>query len=149
MRSDAVELFADAVRAVGLDLDRASAPADRQIDGVLVHPTGGRLAGQPKKLSLATADGLARGIADRERESAGVTAVRVLVAEQACQGGRHTGTGRRCRRTRPRADAALHAERWLGEGVERSLMRVRTIPEGRDLDVDTLRLVGDLLRGSL
>lgn len=48
-----------------------------------------------------------------------------------------------------RSDSAMHAERWFGERIERSLLRVRTIPEGRDLDVDTLRLVGELLLGSL
>jgi hypothetical protein len=48
-----------------------------------------------------------------------------------------------------RADAALHTERWFGAGAERSLRRVRAIPEGRDLDADTMRLVGELLLGSL
>jgi hypothetical protein len=48
-----------------------------------------------------------------------------------------------------RADALLHAERWFGERAERSLRRLRTIPEGRDLDVDTVRLVGELLCNTL
>lgn len=48
-----------------------------------------------------------------------------------------------------REDAALHARRWFVQCLDRSLSRVREIPEGRDIDADDLRLVGELLLGSM
>lgn len=48
-----------------------------------------------------------------------------------------------------RADALLHARRWFHETAERSLSKVRAIPEGQDVDIDDIRLVGDLLIGAL
>lgn len=81
MRSDAVELLADAAQAVGLDVDRTTGTADRQVDAALVNPTGGRVDVELKKMSLVTADGLASKIADWERKSAG-GAVHILVADR-------------------------------------------------------------------
>lgn len=48
-----------------------------------------------------------------------------------------------------RKDAALHTERWFAQHVDRSSSRVREIPEGRDVDPDDLRLVGELLLDTL
>jgi hypothetical protein len=79
--SDAVELLADAVQAVGLEVDRAPDTPDRQVDAVLVNPSGGRVAVELQKVSLVTADGLARRIADCERTSTGGW-IRVLVADR-------------------------------------------------------------------
>lgn len=50
---------------------------------------------------------------------------------------------------RLREDAALHARRWFVQYLDRSLSRVREIPEGRDIDPDDMRLVGELLLGSM
>ena len=44
-----------------------------------------------------------------------------------------------------RTDAALHARRWFNDHADRSLRRVRGIPEGRDTELDDLHLVGELL----
>lgn len=48
-----------------------------------------------------------------------------------------------------RADARLHALRWFDEGAGRSLRIVRAVPEGRDVERDDLRLVGELLVSAL
>lgn len=48
-----------------------------------------------------------------------------------------------------RADALLHARRWFQESAQRSLGKVRAVPEGHDIDIDDIRLVGDLLVGAL
>ncbi|MGH3586740.1 MAG: hypothetical protein ACRDQ0_10495 [Pseudonocardia sp.] len=48
-----------------------------------------------------------------------------------------------------RADALLHARRWFDQAADRSLKRVRAVPEGASLEVDDLRLVGDLLIAAL
>jgi nucleotidyltransferase AbiEii toxin of type IV toxin-antitoxin system len=48
-----------------------------------------------------------------------------------------------------RADALLHARRWFHEAGDRSLKKIRAVPEGRDLDLDDVRLVGDLLVAAL
>jgi hypothetical protein len=48
-----------------------------------------------------------------------------------------------------RADALLRARRWFHETAERSLSTVRAVPEGQDIDIDSIRLVGDLLIGAL
>ena len=45
-------------------------------------------------------------------------------------------------------DAALHARRWFHQYSSRSLTLVRTVPEGRDTEIDDLTLVGDLLLGA-
>lgn len=47
-----------------------------------------------------------------------------------------------------RADAELHARRWIAEYVDRSFRRVQAVPEGRGTELDDLRLVGELLRGA-
>lgn len=44
-----------------------------------------------------------------------------------------------------RADAALHSARWFTERAATSLRLVRAIPEGRGIELDDLRLVGELL----
>ena len=49
----------------------------------------------------------------------------------------------------PRADALLHARRWFDQTADRSLMKIRAVPEGRDVNVDDVRLVGDLLAAAL
>lgn len=41
--------------------------------------------------------------------------------------------------------AALHARRWFVEQRDRTLRRIRAIPEGTDIDLDTLDLVAELL----
>lgn len=48
-----------------------------------------------------------------------------------------------------RADAARHARRWFDEHADRSLRRVRSIPEGRNTELDDLHLVGELLLAAL
>ncbi|MGH8966191.1 MAG: hypothetical protein ACRDXB_12800 [Actinomycetes bacterium] len=48
-----------------------------------------------------------------------------------------------------RTDALLHSRRWFDEAVDRSLKKVRAVPEGESLEVDDLRLVGDLLIAAL
>ncbi len=48
-----------------------------------------------------------------------------------------------------RADALLHARRWFHQAADRSLKKVRAVPEGRDLELDDMRLVGDLLVAAL
>jgi hypothetical protein len=48
-----------------------------------------------------------------------------------------------------RADALLHARRWFDQAADRSLRRIRAVPEGRDVEIDDVRLVGDLLVAAL
>jgi len=48
-----------------------------------------------------------------------------------------------------RADALLHARRWFDQSADRSLRRIRAVPEGRDVELDDVRLVGDLLGAAL
>lgn len=48
-----------------------------------------------------------------------------------------------------RADALLHARRWFSESADRSLGRIRAVPEGDDVEIDDVRLVGDLLVAAL
>lgn len=50
---------------------------------------------------------------------------------------------------RIRADAARHARRWFHNYADRSLRRVRGIPEGRNTELDDLHLVGELLDAAL
>jgi hypothetical protein len=48
-----------------------------------------------------------------------------------------------------RTDALLHARRWFHQTADRSLMKIRAVPEGQDLELDDVRLVGDLLVAAL
>lgn len=48
-----------------------------------------------------------------------------------------------------RADALVHARRWFDGLATSSLSKIRAVPEGRDVDIDDVRLVGDLLVGAL
>lgn len=48
-----------------------------------------------------------------------------------------------------RADALLHARQWFDRFEAQSLRKIRALPEGRDVEIDDLRLVGDLLAGAL
>lgn len=47
------------------------------------------------------------------------------------------------------ADARLHARRWFTDLGDHSLRRVRELPEGADVDADTIQLVGELLLAEL
>jgi hypothetical protein len=47
------------------------------------------------------------------------------------------------------ADARLHAHRWFADLKEYTLRRVRELPEGADVDADTIQLVGELLMAEL
>lgn len=44
-----------------------------------------------------------------------------------------------------RADALLHAQRWFDQTADRSLAKIRRVPEGNDVDIEDVRLVRDLL----
>lgn len=48
-----------------------------------------------------------------------------------------------------RSDAALHAQRWFVDHVDRSVRLVRGVPEGARTERDDLRLVGELLLRTL
>jgi hypothetical protein len=48
-----------------------------------------------------------------------------------------------------RSDAAMHAQQWFIERAERTLRFVRSTPAGRQIDSDTIDLVGELLLASL
>ncbi|MDI5974752.1 hypothetical protein [Amycolatopsis magusensis] len=50
---------------------------------------------------------------------------------------------------RLRADALLHTQQWFGRFEAQSLRKIRAVPEGRDVEIDDVRLVGDLLSGAL
>jgi hypothetical protein len=47
------------------------------------------------------------------------------------------------------ADARLHAHRWFIDIKDHSFRRVRELPEGADVDADTVQLVGELLLAEL
>jgi hypothetical protein len=47
------------------------------------------------------------------------------------------------------SDARLHARRWFSDLKDQSLRRVRELPEGFDIDADTIELVGELLLAEL
>lgn len=47
------------------------------------------------------------------------------------------------------ADARLHAQRWFADRKEHTLRRVRELPEGVDVDADTVQLVSELLLAEL
>jgi hypothetical protein len=46
-------------------------------------------------------------------------------------------------------DASLHAKRWFVEHRIRTAQLIRTIPEGSDVDQETIDLVGELLLAEL
>ncbi|WP_139190691.1 hypothetical protein [Actinokineospora iranica] len=48
-----------------------------------------------------------------------------------------------------RADALLHARQWFDRFEVQSLRKIRAVPEGRDVEIDDVRLVGDLLVSAL
>jgi hypothetical protein len=48
-----------------------------------------------------------------------------------------------------RADALLHARRWFDQSADRSVRRIQAVPEGGDVEIDDVRLVGDLLVAAL
>jgi hypothetical protein len=48
-----------------------------------------------------------------------------------------------------RADALLHARRWFDQTADRSLAKIRRVPEGNDVEIEDVRLVGDLLIATL
>ncbi len=48
-----------------------------------------------------------------------------------------------------RADARRHASRWFDDQAERSLRVVRAVPEGQEILLDDLHLVGELLHSVL
>lgn len=48
-----------------------------------------------------------------------------------------------------RTDAARHAQRWFMDHADRSLRRIKAIPEGRNTEMDDLHLVGELLYAAL
>jgi nucleotidyltransferase AbiEii toxin of type IV toxin-antitoxin system len=48
-----------------------------------------------------------------------------------------------------RADALLHVRRWFHQTANRSLLKIRAVPEGRGLELDDVHLVGDLLVAAL
>ncbi|MEV4639372.1 hypothetical protein AB0J80_18670 [Actinoplanes sp. NPDC049548] len=48
-----------------------------------------------------------------------------------------------------RDDAARHAQLWFGDRAERSLRQLRSIPEGRETELDDLHLVNELLQAAL
>ena len=47
------------------------------------------------------------------------------------------------------ADARLHAHRWFVDLRGQSLRLLRGLPEGADIDADTVQLVGELLLAEL
>ena len=46
-------------------------------------------------------------------------------------------------------DASIHAQLWFADRDDRALRLVRAVPEGRDVQLDDLHLVGELLQGAL
>lgn len=44
-----------------------------------------------------------------------------------------------------RADAALRARHWFSENANRTVQLMRSVPDGRDTDLETVQLVHDLL----
>jgi hypothetical protein len=47
------------------------------------------------------------------------------------------------------ADARLHAFRWFVDLKDQTLRRIRELPEGDDIDADTVQLVGELILAEL
>jgi hypothetical protein len=50
---------------------------------------------------------------------------------------------------RLREDALLHASLWFDARIRRTLRTVRAVPEGLEVQLDDLHLVGELIQGSL
>ncbi|WP_409462639.1 hypothetical protein [Amycolatopsis sp. GA6-003] len=48
-----------------------------------------------------------------------------------------------------RADALLHARRWFDQTAERSLRKIQAVPESGEIEIDDVRLVGELLVAAL
>ncbi|SDU64487.1 hypothetical protein SAMN04489733_7586 [Amycolatopsis keratiniphila] len=48
-----------------------------------------------------------------------------------------------------RADALLHAVRWFDRSADRSLRKIQAVPESGDIEIDDVRLVGELLVAAL
>lgn len=48
-----------------------------------------------------------------------------------------------------RADALLHARRWFDQAADRSMKKIRAVSEAGDVEIDDVRLVGDLLAAAL
>jgi hypothetical protein len=48
-----------------------------------------------------------------------------------------------------RQDASIHAKLWFADRADRALRLVRGVPEGRDVQLDDLHLVGELLQGAV
>jgi hypothetical protein len=48
-----------------------------------------------------------------------------------------------------RSDAHLHAQRWFTESADRTLSRIRAVPEGSQTTLDDLALVAELLAAAL
>lgn len=48
-----------------------------------------------------------------------------------------------------RADALLHARRWFEQTADRSLRKIQKVPESGDVEIDDVRLVGELLVAAL
>jgi len=48
-----------------------------------------------------------------------------------------------------RQDAFNHAQLWFADRADRALRLVRAVPEGRDIQLDDLHLVGELIQGAL
>lgn len=46
-------------------------------------------------------------------------------------------------------DALLHTRLWFEHRIDRTLRLVRSIPEGRDTQLDDVRLVGEILNATL
>lgn len=48
-----------------------------------------------------------------------------------------------------RSDALLHVQRWFQEHAPRSLRKIRAVPEGRDVELEDLHLIAELLSATL
>lgn len=48
-----------------------------------------------------------------------------------------------------RQDVSIHANLWFADRADRALRLVRAVPEGRDVQLDDLHLVGELLQGAV
>ncbi len=48
-----------------------------------------------------------------------------------------------------RQDASIHAQLWFADRADRAIRLVRAVPEGHDVQLDDLHLVGELLQGAL
>ncbi|NKE57907.1 prevent-host-death protein [Lentzea sp. PSKA42] len=48
-----------------------------------------------------------------------------------------------------RADALLHTRLWFDRRDAQTLSKIRAVPEGRDMEIDDVRLVGELLVSAL